>query len=267
MLACDQVLNDVRPDPVRPARSGGHEGTVAFVEISRIETEEDRERLLDFGQRPHTFSTLVIHNGDFRPRPDYLEALAQSFSRVFAVNVIDESAHVRALPIGLPNFHHHGASILEPHIAAWASTAHGGLRSAGRSLPVLASFRCGTNRDQRVPLAELCTRRGFPNQEISSRDLFAALDRSLFVLSPPGNGPDCHRTWEAIYHGAVPVVLRGHLAPRFIDQLPIHVVDDWDEVLDRTTSELQSLFDELTNRPRRLASMQHWIETFRRATS
>lgn len=32
------------------------------------------------------------------------------------------------------------------------------------------------------------------------------LAEHMFVLSPPGNGIDCFRTWEAIYSGAIPVV-------------------------------------------------------------
>ena len=52
---------------------------------------------------------------------------------------------------------------------------------------------------------------------------------SKFVISPPGNGPDCHRTWEAIYLGAVPIVLQkywpfGHM------NLPVLVVNDWFDI-------------------------------------
>jgi hypothetical protein len=50
-----------------------------------------------------------------------------------------------------------------------------------------------------------------------------------FVISPPGNGPDCHRTWEAIYLGAVPVVLRKYWGFSRED-LPVIVLDDWSEI-------------------------------------
>ena len=46
--------------------------------------------------------------------------------------------------------------------------------------------------------------------ECGEADLHAyrqLLLRSKYVLSPPGNGPDCHRTWESIYLGAIPIVL------------------------------------------------------------
>jgi len=58
------------------------------------------------------------------------------------------------------------------------------------------------------------------------------------VMSPPGNGPDCYRTWEAIYLGAVPIVLRSTLAVSLAADLPIWVVDSWEEVFDATDTRL-----------------------------
>jgi hypothetical protein len=47
-----------------------------------------------------------------------------------------------------------------------------------------------------------------------------------FVISPPGNGIDCHRTWEALYMGAIPIVKRSIITEAFVD-LPILIVEDW----------------------------------------
>ena len=55
------------------------------------------------------------------------------------------------------------------------------------------------------------------------------LAESIFVVSPPGNGIDCHRTWEALYLGAIPIVKRTPIASLYED-LPVLVVDDWDQV-------------------------------------
>lgn len=50
-----------------------------------------------------------------------------------------------------------------------------------------------------------------------------------FTISPQGFGLDCHRTWEALMLGSVPIVRRGPLSPLFAD-LPVVQVDDWTEV-------------------------------------
>ena len=55
------------------------------------------------------------------------------------------------------------------------------------------------------------------------------LGNAKYVLSPPGNGLDCHRTWEAILMGAVPIVLRSRLDPLFFNS-QVLVVDDWNYI-------------------------------------
>lgn len=51
----------------------------------------------------------------------------------------------------------------------------------------------------------------------------------MFVLSPKGGGYDCHRTWEALVLGCIPIVKRSGLSQLY-DDLPILQVDDWADV-------------------------------------
>ncbi|MDA4843801.1 hypothetical protein [Hoeflea poritis] len=53
--------------------------------------------------------------------------------------------------------------------------------------------------------------------------------KHLFTISPFGEGLDCHRTWEAILLGSVPIVPRSGISPLFA-KLPVCIVDDWSEV-------------------------------------
>jgi len=52
-----------------------------------------------------------------------------------------------------------------------------------------------------------------------------------FVLSLEGNALDCHRTWEAIYLGAIVITLTSPLDPLFAG-LPVVIIHDWAEILD-----------------------------------
>jgi len=54
------------------------------------------------------------------------------------------------------------------------------------------------------------------------------LASTYFCISPRGNGLDCHRTWEALYLGAIPVVTRSLLTDAHRD-IPMIVLDDWSE--------------------------------------
>jgi hypothetical protein len=50
-----------------------------------------------------------------------------------------------------------------------------------------------------------------------------------FVLSPHGAGFDCHRTWEALLLGCVPIVKAAKINDLFAD-LPVVVVQDWNQI-------------------------------------
>jgi hypothetical protein len=50
-----------------------------------------------------------------------------------------------------------------------------------------------------------------------------------YVISPLGNGLDCHRTWEAIILGCIPIVKKSKLDPMY-KGLPVLIVNDWSDV-------------------------------------
>ena len=57
--------------------------------------------------------------------------------------------------------------------------------------------------------------------------MYASFSRYMYWLSPFGAGLDCHRTWEAMFVGSIPIVPRSSLDSIYEDgDLPILVVDD-----------------------------------------
>jgi hypothetical protein len=48
----------------------------------------------------------------------------------------------------------------------------------------------------------------------------------MFVISPEGAGMDCHRTWEALLLGSIPVLKRSPLTKIF-ENLPVVILDNW----------------------------------------
>jgi hypothetical protein len=78
-----------------------------------------------------------------------------------------------------------------------------------------------------------------------------------FVLSPFGNGMDCHRTWEALCLGSIPIVKAPNFKKMFQD-LPVLVVNDWKEInkelLDSTINTFKNTefnYDKLT--------LKYWV--------
>lgn len=96
-------------------------------------------------------------------------------------------------------------------------------------------------------------------EEIFSNRLQAWKNQShyAFVLSPEGAGLDCHRTWEALALGCIPIVKRNAFSDLY-QYLPVLVVDDWGDI------NLQLLQDALkqhsvTPLHMQKLTMQYWV--------
>lgn len=77
-----------------------------------------------------------------------------------------------------------------------------------------------------VDLDVSATPRDTPDQLI---EYYSQMASHRFVLSPEGNGIDCYRTWEALYLGAIPIVMNSLSMTRFAD-LPFLFTDDYSEL-------------------------------------
>ena len=84
--------------------------------------------------------------------------------------------------------------------------------------------------------------------------------RYAFVISPHGIGLDCHRTWEALALGCIPVMRHSPLDPLY-EGLPVALIDDWAEV---TPAFMERLFENpppLT-RPEKM-TLAFWVSLIR----
>jgi hypothetical protein len=61
------------------------------------------------------------------------------------------------------------------------------------------------------------------------QDYMLTMGHAKFVISPPGRGFDCFRTWEALLVGAVPIVLNSSLNPLYSD-MPIMIIESYQQL-------------------------------------
>jgi hypothetical protein len=95
----------------------------------------------------------------------------------------------------------------------------------------------------------------------SFSDYLNDLADSIFVVSPPGGGIDCHRTWEALLMGCYPIVLSSTLHPLY-EGLPVVSVADWSEVTEEFLEEkIRELSSQTWYRDRLYAP--YWFERVR----
>jgi len=79
----------------------------------------------------------------------------------------------------------------------------------------------------------------------------------VFIVSPFGNGLDCHRTWEALVLGCIPIVKSSPFNGLFKD-LPVWIVEDWSEVNVINMIKVFNHFQEKTFRMEKLR-LDYWI--------
>ena len=206
---------------------------------------------------PNAKISVVFHNHDIVPGADFFLEIKKLSIQCYSPNVLDSAYGVVPIPLGLENryFHRNGVIRYFPTSRDLVSK-----NIHTRPVGVFASFGINTNPSERQPVAELAMQYGhkFYEVRIQPEEFRKKLSESLFVLSPPGNGIDCHRTWESIYFGAIPVVMRDKLARSLFEDLPIHVVDDWEEICSLDRQELEKLYTSLVSKTDEKAYYKYW---------
>lgn len=145
-------------------------------------------------------------------------------------------------------------------------------KTAERLLLAHADFHFNTHRhqvwgDDRRAVAAVLRQNAnvrFQERKLRRIDLWREKTRFAFVVSPHGNGLDCHRTWESLLLGNIVIVKQSSLDPLY-QGLPVVIVHEWDDItqsnLERWLIEHAPAFgrpeveERLTNR--------YWIERVR----
>ncbi len=188
---------------------------------------------------------LILGNSDQNHDHSYSYLRTNpNVEKVFAQNMVTEIDGFYPLPIGLEN--------------AWHAN-HGNITSfkklskvkRDRKSRIMWTFSVHTNVAVRSKAALELLRVKVADKfgSISSKDHRKLLLTYSFVASPPGNGLDTHRTWEAMYLGCVPIVLRSYMADHFEKLgLPIWVIDSYSELGSLDEHDLELKYEEFKPR-------------------
>jgi hypothetical protein len=210
---------------------------------------------------------LIIHNGDIKPYKKLLSFFSQIFHQVFFINLTDEVAedfqNVFQLPLGIENYYlnRNGSSsfFLEYYRNDFYNLNI-------KNIKIFSCFDISTNIKEREYLGKLISssRHEFSKNFINPEDYLINLSKSFFTISPPGNGDDCHRIWEAIYLNSVPVIKEGSLSSFITKQLPILEVSRWEDILYKTEDELMFLYNNIMKKNKALAYADFWINKIKK---
>jgi hypothetical protein len=125
-----------------------------------------------------------------------------------------------------------------------------------------ATFAIGSRGDRKEVVEKVPKEIVFYDPVFTSRDI-AWNHQSFFsfVLSPRGGGYDCHRTWEALLLGCIPIVKRSGLDPLF-QGLPVLIVKEWSDLTrDRLVEFL--IQHSVTQYQKEKLLLSYWTQQFR----
>lgn len=126
----------------------------------------------------------------------------------------------------------------------WQRSDYKAIQKKERDTLCYVNFVVSTNQEKRLPCWEYFEKQNWAKKTSARapQDFLDDLSRSVFVISPPGNGLDCHRTWEALYLKCYPVVLSSTLDPLY-EGLPVVVVQSWDQVTEEFLQKKKAEFE------------------------
>ncbi|CAF3337537.1 unnamed protein product [Rotaria socialis] len=116
------------------------------------------------------------------------------------------------------------------------------------------------SKKHRIPFVKCLQKTpGVQTKELSN--IYSRNRQYLFWLSPRGNGIDCHRTWEALYLDAIPIVWNSSLNSLY-EHLPVVIIHNHTEI---TENFLQEKLHEISMKKNNQLSQIYRFEKLRMA--
>ena len=96
----------------------------------------------------------------------------------------------------------------------------------------------------RKSIIDILEKNNITNNYTSSKDYFINLPKYKFVISPEGYGVDCHRHYEALIAGCIPIMESNPLTIDKYKDLPVLYTKDYSEI---SRDYLESIYDSFLN--------------------
>lgn len=181
---------------------------------------------------------LITHNATLNTDESFVQYIDDKIIHWFAKNGLFEHPKFTPLPLGLENKSYYGSGIP-------TDFKRFRRKMVSKKNRILYKFNTSTNTEEREPVLQTLQSHPFADTHqdwLAPNAYLKRLQTYAFVCSPPGKGEDCHRTWEAMYLGVIPIVKKTPLTVSFEKTgLPMVLLDSWDELQYFDTLTLQTI--------------------------
>jgi len=164
---------------------------------------------------------LVTHNSDQQFIKQYLDIIKPYVSHIYAINCGFQDSLLTAIPLGFVDSKH------KPHYK-FKEIAN---KKLEKTIKCYMNFAINTNPVKRQECWNTFAAQDWVTNEsnIPPEDFYTQVARSKYILSPEGTGIDCHRIYESIYLGSIPILKTSEL-DYFYEKLPVLIVKNWNEI-------------------------------------
>jgi hypothetical protein len=165
---------------------------------------------------------LFTHNGDLPIDGSYLDYLDnKNLIKWYGQNVMVNHPKIKSIPIGIANeiWPHGDEKIFEDTIR----------ENLLKDRLIYINFDIETNKMERNYCLNKLSIEGLNmSDKLPFKEYLREVAKSYFIISPNGNGIDCHKIWEALYLKTVPIITKS-INSDFYADLPIVVLNNWDD--------------------------------------
>ena len=203
--------------------------------------------------KPNSIKKLIIMESDNIQYAHELAPILIIAKVVYSNNLVGKADGIFPLPLGLERQCYRSAGVLKDFKKPFR------LDISKRKIGFLVAWNDKTNINRSKYRAKFQESKNslVIDSRISPQIIHKLMRKTLFVPSPAGNGLDCHRTWEAMYLGAIPVVLEKDFCGD--KSWPVLVVPSWDFLINKNISELKQLYREHFNSSERVLNFSKEI--------
>ena len=250
----DHILSDVETFSPNEVKNGD----TIFVEQDSL--TEFYNFYIPNISAPYILITANCDRGGDDPMPGKFEAILEDENlKAWFTQNMDRRAQpkLHPIPIGLANRKYPWGNI-EKYIDILPEA-----QNRKRTKWLYVNFTIKTNKKIRKPIWDYFSKHSFNGMvylgtKTDQNSYLNEIPNFKFVLSPPGNGLDCHRTWECLLLGSYPIVLSSTLNPLYED-LPVLIVNHWEEI---TPKLLKKKYKEFQSKEWNLKKLyfNYWIE-------
>jgi hypothetical protein len=97
----------------------------------------------------------------------------------------------------------------------------------------------------------------FEKEKLDFETYLRKLSTYKYVISPPGNSVDCHRIWESMYVGTIPICLKSVPLHTFKNS-PILFIDKWSDI---TQELLESKYEKTIQKDTTVCDFNYYKDT------